>query len=45
MKLSDKEKDEVRKFVEENKDSIDQNFWAYRKAMAEKESDAEKSPE
>lgn len=45
MKLSDQEKEELRKFAEENKNSIDQNFWAYRKAMAEKEPDAEKSPE
>lgn len=37
MKLSDKEKEELEKFVAENKDSIDQNFSAYRRAMTEKE--------
>lgn len=45
MKLSDKEKEELEKFVEENKDSINQNFSAYRRAMAEKEQTSEKKKE
>ena len=37
MKLTEKEKKELEKFVEENKNSINQNFSAYRKATNEKE--------
>lgn len=42
MKLSDKEKEELERFVEENKDSINQNFSAYRRTMAKKEQNSEK---
>ena len=35
MKLSEKEQKELECILEENKDSIDQDFLAYRKAMAE----------
>lgn len=42
MKLSDKEKEELEKFLVENNDSINQNFSAYRRAMSEKEQDSEK---
>lgn len=35
MKLSEKEQKELECILEENKGSIDQDFLAYRKAMAE----------
>lgn len=37
MKTTANEREELEAFLEENKDSIDQNFLAYRKAMTEKE--------
>lgn len=37
MNTNAKEREELEAFLEENKDSIDQNFSAYRKAMAEEE--------
>lgn len=36
MKMTAKEREELEAFLEENKDAIDQNFSAYRKAMHEK---------
>lgn len=39
MKLSEKEQKELECFLEENKESIDQDFMAYRKAMAEEETE------
>lgn len=40
MKLSEKEQKELECILEEIKESIDQDFLAYRKAMAEEETDA-----
>lgn len=39
MKTTANEREELEAFLEENKDSIDQNFSAYRRAMAEKENE------
>lgn len=40
MKLSEKEQKELECILEEIKESIDLDFLAYRKAMAEEETDA-----
>ena len=40
MKTTAKEREELEAFLEENKDSIDQNFLAYRRAMAERKNDS-----
>lgn len=41
MKLAEKEREELERFLEENKDAIDQNFLKYRKAVEEKNDSVE----
>lgn len=39
--LEEKEREELERFLEANEDAIDQNFWRYRKAVAEEKDPVE----